>query len=275
MSDAAIAERLDRAEAILGHRFTDRDILELSLRHASTTEARLESNERLEFLGDAVLGVITCERIFERFPDLLEGEMTKIKSTIVSRRTCAEIAESIDLEELIEVGKGMTQHGRLPRSLGAAVLESVIGAVYVDGGLRAVKDFLLPLLDPLIDDAARSGHQRNFKSVLQQHAQQSVSESPMYRVLDEKGPDHAKAFCVAVELDGQRFEASWGQSKKQAEQQAALNALHELGLIEHDDEGALRLVDDDAEHVPIADNEAQPISPSRARQSTRASTSGR
>lgn len=241
------ADRLDRAEAILGHRFADRDMLELSLRHASTTDARLESNERLEFLGDAVLGMVTCERIFELYPKLLEGEMTKIKSTIVSRRTCAEIAERLELEDLIEVGKGMAQHGRLPRSLGAAVLESVIGAVYLDAGLGAVKGFLLPLLDPLIADAARSGHQRNFKSVLQQHAQQTFAEAPVYRVLDEKGPDHAKAFCVAVELDGQRHEASWGQSKKQAEQQAALNALRELGLIETDDAGALRLVPTESE----------------------------
>lgn len=240
-------ESLSRAQEILGIVFSDLTHLELSLRHASHSESRLDSNERMEFLGDAVLGMVVCERIYELFPEALEGEMTKVKSTVVSRKTCADIAERMGLEQLLLLGKGMMTQDRLPRSLAAAVFESVIAAVYLDQGFQAAKDFLLPLLDPYITEAERSGHQQNFKSVLQQHAQAEFGESPSYRVLDEKGPDHAKAFKVGVELAGQVFEPCWGQSKKQAEQQAAEVALHEMGVIAHDENGRLRVVAEQAE----------------------------
>ncbi len=229
-------------ESILGHTFQNRETIERAMRHASVCDSRLESNERLEFLGDAVLGLLACQRIYELYPGLLEGEMTKIKSTVVSRRTCARLADKLGLADHIEVGKGMQASGELPRSLGAAALEAVIAAVYVDGGLQAARNFLCPLLDPVIRDAASSGHQQNFKSVLQQHAQQAVGQTPTYKILDEKGPDHAKAFRISVELDGRRFEACWGQSKKQAEQAAALIALRELGVIEAAESGELRIV---------------------------------
>ncbi|MEZ6242061.1 MAG: ribonuclease III [Phycisphaerales bacterium] len=229
-------------EAMLGHTFGDPAILERALRHASVCDSRLDSNERLEFLGDAVLGLVACQRIFELFPGLLEGEMTKIKSMVVSRRTCARMADRLGLASYIEVGKGMQTADELPRSLGAAALEAVIAAIYLDAGMDAAARFLCPLLDPMIRDAARSGHQQNFKSVLQQHAQQMMGQTPTYRILDEKGPDHAKAFRISVELDGKKYEASWGQSKKQAEQAAALNALRALGVIEADESGEMRIV---------------------------------
>ena len=232
------------AQRTLGVEFRAIEHLELALRHASHSECRLDSNERLEFLGDAVLGMVVCERIFERFPEALEGEMTKIKSTVVSRKTCADIAEKMGLEQLLVLGKGMQTQDRLPRSLAAAVLEAVIAAVYLDQGFHATKAFLVPLLDPYIEEAERSGHQQNFKSVLQQHAQAAFGESPIYRVLDEKGPDHAKAFKVAVELAGEGFPACWGQSKKQAEQQAAESALHKMGVLIRDENGRVRVVDD-------------------------------
>ncbi|MEZ6317586.1 MAG: ribonuclease III [Phycisphaerales bacterium] len=241
--DVQTVELLDEAERLVGHHFADRDLLLLSLTHSSVSESRLDSNERLEFLGDAVLGMIVCDRIFRKFPEYLEGEMTKVKSTTVSRRTCAEIARRLGLHRCIIVGKGMQTDGDLPASLAAAVVESVIGAVYIDAGIDAVRAFLVPIVDPLIEEAASCGHQRNFKSVLQQHAQQELDGMPQYRILDEKGPDHAKAFKIVVEVGGRRFEPSWGQSKKQAEQQAALNALRELGVIETGDDGRLRLAD--------------------------------
>lgn len=228
-------------ETILGHRFTDQRLLELAFRHASASDSRLNSNERLEFLGDAVLGMIVCKRIFQRYPNSLEGEMTKIKSLAVSRKTCAKLARSLGLERHIAVGKGMLTHDTLPPSLAAAVLESAIAALYLDGGMQATLEFLRPLIDPLIDNAVESGHQHNFKSVLQQHAQQELGCAPQYRILDEKGPDHAKAFRIAVEMAGVMYDASWGQSKKQAEQQAALLALCQLGLIEQDTNGRSRL----------------------------------
>lgn len=236
-------DEFDRAQAILKHDFEDPEILKRAFRHASVTETRLESNERLEFLGDAILGMIVCERIFRRYPDYLEGEMTKIKSLTVSRATCAKLARQVGLDSLIRVGKGMMTQNRLPASLSAAVTESVIAALYLDGGIDAVRRFLEPLIDPMIDDAVESGHQHNFKSVLQQHAQREFGASPAYRILDEQGPDHAKSFKICVELEGRYYEPSWGQSKKQAEQAAALNALSELGVVEEDDNGAPALTE--------------------------------
>lgn len=224
-----------KAQEILGYQFDDIELLDLALTHASISESRLDSNERLEFLGDAILGMIVCERIFVRYPEYLEGEMTKIKSLTVSRHICAKIAIELGLDQLIVVGKGMLTQPKLPQSLAAAVLESVIAALYVDGSMTAVREFLVPLLDPLLDEAVDSGHQNNFKSMLQQHAQKTLGISPSYRILDEKGPDHSKAFHIAVELHGQRFDPCWGQSKKAAEQMAALSALKEIGLIDSSD----------------------------------------
>lgn len=215
----------------------------MALRHASVTEDRLESNERMEFLGDSVLGLIVSERLYDRFPALTEGELTKIKSAAVSRQTCALIARSLGLDELLVLGKGMLgSSSAMPPSLAAAVLESLIAALYLDAGLARARAFVLPLIDPLLERAARSGHQENFKSVLQQHAQQAGAGTPSYRVLDEKGPDHAKCFKVCVELNGRRFDATWGQSKKQAEQLAALAALRALGVVVDGDDGHLRVV---------------------------------
>lgn len=238
-------ETLRKAESILGHVFRDRSILTRSLVHASHSDSRLESNERLEFLGDSVLGLVVCRHLHEEYPELLEGEMTKIKSTVVSRHTCADIAEALELGELLRLGKGMGGRRRLPRSVAAAALEALIGAVFLDGGLEAASRFVLGQLEPLIAQAADSGHQSNFKSVLQQAAQQRFDMTPMYVVLDEKGPDHAKCFEVCVDIGPRRFSSCWGASKKQAEQDAALTALVELGLAERDDDGVVHLLDEE------------------------------
>lgn len=238
-----VDERLAAAERAIGYTFADRRHLEESLRHASMADRRLDSNERMEFLGDAVLGMIVSERIYELFPTLLEGEMTKIKSTAVSRQTCARISQEMGLHEFLELGKGMQSQSRLPQSLAAAVLESVIAAIYLDGGYEAARGFIEPLLEPRIRQAAACGHQENFKSVLQQFAQQNLGEPPSYRVLDEKGPDHAKCFKIGVEIGGRRFESKWGQSKKQAEQLAALAALHDLGVVERSDDGVVHVIE--------------------------------
>lgn len=234
-------ENLEAAQSVIGYRFNNYEVLVRALTHASIAGSRQESNERLEFLGDSVLGLICCEMIYALFPEYLEGEMTKVKSTVVSRQTCAAIARELGLEKFLLLGKGMQTQRELPQSLAAACVESIVAAIYLDGGLEPVRLFLSPLLDPIIRRAASSGHQENYKSVLQQHAQQQMGESPSYVVLDEKGPDHAKCFEVCVEIGGKRFSACWGQSKKQAEQQAALNALSELGLMDQTEDG-LRVV---------------------------------
>lgn len=229
-------------EQMTGHRFADPDLVLRALTHSSVVDQRLDSNERLEFLGDAVLGIVACERIFERFPDLLEGEMTKIKSAAVSRHACAQIASSLGLDSLLLLGKGMKSQGPLPSSLAAGVLESIIGALYLDARFETTRAFILEQLDPLIDKAYESGHHQNYKSVLQQHAQTTLNATPYYRILDEKGPDHAKCFKVGVEIGERKFISCWGRSKKQAEQEAALSALRELGVLEPTSSGEFRVV---------------------------------
>ena len=232
-SDGMDISQREALQAKLGRAFSRPELLDLALTHASVGTTKTANNERLEFLGDAVLGLVVCEQIFDRFPDLLEGEMTKIKSTVVSRHTCAIIAREMGLEKTLILGKGM--RGELPSSLAAAALEAVIGAIFLDGGYDAARAFLRPLMSKLIEDAASSGHQQNFKSVLQQWAQQhhtGRNATPVYRILDEQGPDHAKCFKICVEIAGKRFEPCWGATKKKAEQDAALTALRELGLVQ-------------------------------------------
>jgi ribonuclease-3 len=241
-----------RAQAAIGHAFADPLLLECALRHASVADSRLDSNERLEFLGDSVLGLVVARRVFERYPDLLEGEMTKIKSSVVSRQTCAVLARSLGLPELLDLGKGMRSAHVLPQSLAAGVFESVVAAIYLDGGYEAARRFLEPLVDPVIERAHACGHQENFKSVLQHHAQHIGAAPPEYIVLDEKGPDHAKAFKIAVEMDGRRFEACWGQSKKAAEQAAALAALRELRVARVGPDGVVQVL------VPVDGTPATP-----------------
>ncbi|MDX2114343.1 MAG: ribonuclease III [Planctomycetota bacterium] len=246
------ASVLEEAQRILGYRFRDLSLLETALTHASIADSRVESNERLEFLGDSVLGTIVCHYLYENFPDLLEGDLTKIKSAVVSRRMCARIATELGLDRLLLLGKGMMTRQAMPASLSAAVLEAVIGAVYHDcaphaDGAKTVGAFLLPLLAPHIDQAASSGHQQNFKSVLQQFAQKHFELAPMYVLLDEKGPDHAKCFEVCVEIGARRFPSCWASSKKQSEQLAALRALEELGLITRTGDGQAVYVGDAAD----------------------------
>lgn len=249
------------AQAALGYTFVNPDLLRQALRHASVAESRLASNERLEFLGDSVLGLVVCHRIYEKYPKLLEGEMTKIKSLTVSRQVCGEIAAGLGLVRFLDMGKGMHAAGVVPVSLSASGLEAVIAAIYLDGGWAVAERFIRGLVDPLIDNAAQSGHQHNFKSVLQQHAQQmpaGTGGTPIYRILDEKGPDHAKCFKICVELSGRRFSPSWAQSKKRAEQMAALNALRELAVVEEDESGLVRFTDEHGGTSAVPKDEGEP-----------------
>ncbi len=239
-------QTLLHAQETLGYQFNDVGLLATALTHASIADSRVESNERLEFLGDAILGLIVCDYLFVNYPHLLEGDLTKIKSAAVSRRMCAKITTQIGIDSLLLLGKGMKTKASLPSSLSAAVLESVIGAIYIDGGLDKARDFLVPLLASHINQAAESGHQQNFKSVLQQFVQRKFEAAPTYVLVDEKGPDHAKCFEVRVEVNGRQFPSCWAASKKQAEQQAALLALEELGLILRSDDGHIVYLGDDA-----------------------------
>ncbi|MEZ6056477.1 MAG: ribonuclease III [Planctomycetaceae bacterium] len=219
------AEILTACEQRLGYRFDNRDLLVQALTHASVARTRLESNERLEFLGDAILGTVVCERLYRDFPDEAEGELTRIKSAVVSRSTCERITIEIGLGQYLLLGRGVDSQGRLPGSILAAVFESLVGAIYLDGGFDVARDFVLQHITAEIQHAAESRRGVNYKSLLQQHAQRNWSETPTYRVVDEQGPDHSKCFFVAAVIGSHEYLPAWGPSKKEAEQRAAANAL--------------------------------------------------
>lgn len=215
-------------EDVLGYTFNDPQQLENALIHASGADHRLESNERLEFLGDAILGLVVCDLLFHRFPDFLEGELTRIKSVVVSRRTCAEISQRLGLDRFVHLGKGMTVQATVPSSVMADLFESLIAAIYLDGGLEPARAFIVQHVDDAISELADGSHGGNYKSHLQQIAQKHFARTPTYELLDEKGPDHSKCFKMSAVIGDQRFTAAWGRNKKEAEQRAAMNALDEL-----------------------------------------------
>jgi len=225
-------DKFEQVEQLLSYHFKNKAILIEALTHSSQADHRLLSNERLEFLGDAVLSLVVCQALYEKFPTYLEGDLTKIKSMMVSRKTCSRLAGKMGLEGYLKIGKGMANSAALSGSLAACALESIIAAVYLDGGFEAAKDFILKVFGPLIEKADAQSHQENFKSLLQQHAQQELNLTPIYELLDEKGPDHNKCFESAVMMGDKRFPSAWGTNKKEAEQKAAYAALVELGVLE-------------------------------------------
>ncbi|NLF68710.1 MAG: ribonuclease III [Candidatus Anammoximicrobium sp.] len=222
------AGRLERCERRIGYTFADKRLLREALTHASGAEHRLASNERLEFLGDAILGAIVCELLFLRYPQYLEGDMTKVKSAVVSRESCAKISEALGLQEFLVVGKGVSANQSIPASLLADVFESLIAAVHLDGGIEAARRFIEAMLGPEIELAATGELGANFKSLLQQLAQREFASTPAYHLLDEKGPDHRKCFKISAVVGGVHYQAAWGRNKKEAEQRAACNALAEI-----------------------------------------------
>ncbi len=225
-------DALQKVEQAIGYTFRTPRLLAAALTHASIADSRLQSNERMEFVGDAILGMVVCNELYRRFPTYLEGELTKIKSAVVSRRICAQISRDLGLMDCLFIGKGMNDRSQLPQSLAAALYEALIAAVYLDSGeLETVRQFILMTMDKHITEAAETQHQRNYKSQLQQYAQQALSGTPMYDLLDEKGPDHSKCFEVSVVIAGKRYASAWGPSKKEAEQKAAYLALRELSAV--------------------------------------------
>jgi ribonuclease-3 len=222
------SRRLEHCQACLGYQFKDPRLLYEALTHASSASHRLKSNERMEFLGDAVLGLIVCEYLYRAYPAYSEGELTRIKSSVVSRRTCTKWAKQLELETCLIVGKGVTLGGSLPHSLAADVFEAVLAAIYLDGGLAGLRQWLQPLLDVEIKRVTQDQASANFKSALQQHAQREMGATPVYRVLGERGPDHSKSFRVSAVIGAQVYAPAWGRNKKEAEQRAAGNALSQI-----------------------------------------------
>lgn len=216
----------DRCQTVLQYRFHQPELLRAALTHASGANTRLASNERMEFLGDAVLGLVVCEQLYTKYSSYSEGEMTRIKSAVVSRRTCAAISKTLGLHQFLMIGKGMQTD--MPANVLADFFEAIIAAIYLDGGYDEARIFILRHLSSEIDLVATNTTAENHKSMLQQRSQRETGESPSYVLLDEKGPEHSKCFKVAACLGQQHFPPAWGKTKKDAEQKAALNALSSL-----------------------------------------------
>lgn len=220
---------MDLGEA-LGVRFVDPALARISLTHRSFAfeNGLPETNERLEFLGDAVLGVVVTDMAFVMFPDLNEGELAKLRAATVNMSTLADVARGLGLGELVLLGKGEEMSGgRDKPSILADSLEAVLGAVYVDGGLDTAEPLIRRLFEPRIVAYARGEGDRDYKTSLQELASQDTGSLPDYRIA-ERGPDHQKEFTATVFVDGKEFGRGVGRSKKEAEQQAAQEAFQKL-----------------------------------------------
>lgn len=231
VDDPGEAELLRHLEGKLLHRFANPRLGIQALTHSSAKDKDLPCNERLEFLGDAILGHIISEDLFRRFPDYEEGDLSTMKSIIVSANTLAEKAQELELEKIVILGRGLKEKRNLPKSILANAFEAVIAALYLDGGFEVVKTFVLSTLRMKVDEILKDEHEKNYKSLLQDYAQRVRSTIPAYRVLKEEGPDHKKMFQVVVEITGTPYGPAWGANKKEAEQRAAKRALQTLGLL--------------------------------------------
>lgn len=222
---------LRHLEARIHHRFKDGRLAVQALTHSSAKEKDLPCNERLEFLGDAILGHVVSEHLFHHFPGYEEGDLSTMKSIIVSARTLAEKARELGLDQVVILGRGLAEKKALPRSILCNAFEALVAAIYLDAGMDAAREFILSTLRVKVDEILKDEHEKNYKSMLQDHAQRHLASIPAYRVTRESGPDHKKMFQVVVEVGGTSYGPAWGSSKKEAEQRAARLALQELGLL--------------------------------------------
>lgn len=216
-------------EERLGHAFSDRRVCETALTHKSWVnenhDPRRSDNERLEFLGDAVLALVVSDLLMKHFPAQPEGELSKIRAAIVNESGLARVAETLALGQWIFLGRGEEQAGgRLKRSILSDALEALIGAVYLDGGFEAAYRVAERLFRPLLADAQTAAG-RDFKSRLQEVSQARLQLAPTYTVISQQGPDHDKTFEVAIFLGEREYGRARGKSKKEAQQNAAARAL--------------------------------------------------
>jgi ribonuclease-3 len=187
------------------------------------------SNERLEFLGDAVLGIISTDYLFSRFPEMGEGELTNLRSALVRTETLARFAQDIDLGEYLFLGRGEEMsHGRKRPGGLACAFEALLGAMYCDQGYESARSFALGFLEPELDSVLEGRLHRNAKSVLQELVQARMQQTPTYHLIEESGPDHAKAFTVEVRVGKRVLGRGHDRSKRGAEQAAAELALEHL-----------------------------------------------
>jgi ribonuclease-3 len=220
----------DRLERTLGVRFARGELLEAALTHRSFAfeQGTPVNNERLEFLGDAVLGLVVTDLAYREFPAMSEGELAKLRAAIVNMGALAEVARDLGLGAHVRLGKGEEMSGgRDKASILADALEAVLGALYLDRGLEVARELIERLFRPRMVAYVRGEGERDFKTMLQELASQDLRALPEYRIT-ERGPDHEKEFTATVHLAGRAWGTGVGRSKKEAEQQAAHEAYLKL-----------------------------------------------
>lgn len=220
-------------EEKLGYTFRDRHLLEAALYHSSyANEHRgsgIQSNERLEFLGDSVLGMVTADYLYHKHPSLPEGDLTRIRAALVCEESLHEVAQSLDLGSYLKLGRGEESGGGRRRpSILADATESVFAAVYLDGGLEEARALIHRVLLQREREEVVEERRRDFKTELQELVQRRSDQVLRYEMVGSSGPDHAKVFEARVTINGQTAGTGTGRSKKEAEQAAARNALDEM-----------------------------------------------
>jgi len=231
-----LRDEFEELQERLGYRFRDRGLLEHALTHrsraAEDATGGVADNESLEFLGDAVLGLVVADMLFRKYPDYDEGQKSKIKGSVVSTQALARRAEEIQLGEHLLLGRGEEKTGgRFKQALLADSYEALIAAVYLDGGLPAAAAFLeRELTDAIEAGAGETVVGQDYKSALQERLQALGRPLPEYRVAAESGPDHRKVFNIEVVVGGEMLAGATGKAKKEAEQEAARLALEKVGL---------------------------------------------
>jgi len=230
------ASSYDDLREALGNPDLDAELLERSLTHRSYAyeNGGLPTNERLEFLGDSVLGVVVTDTLFRAHPDLSEGRLAKLRAAVVNARALAEVARTIGLGEHIMLGRGEeSTGGRNKSSILSDTVEAVIGAVYLSGGFEAASKVVHLLFDPLMESAARLGAGLDWKTSLQELSAEHALGVPEY-VIEDDGPDHEKVFTAQVQVGEELYGHGTGRSKKEAEQQAAETAYRAIAELHGD-----------------------------------------
>lgn len=217
-----------------GTKFEDKSLLRQAFTHRSyineNKDSKLEHNERLEFLGDAVLELVVTDFLYKKLTKSSEGEMTSLRSVLVNADTCSLVATKLGVNDFLFLSKGESKDtGRARQYILANTLEAIIGAIYIDQGYDSAKNFILTHITPMVDEVIASGAWIDAKSLFQEKAQENIGTTPSYKTIKETGPDHDKHFTVSVSVGNDVFGTGVGKSKQDAEQEAARNALEAKG----------------------------------------------
>ena len=226
---------LTRLESILGYQFNNRELLDRALTHRSILPEigrdHSESNEQLEFLGDAVLDLVVAEELYHDFPEKQEGELSKLRSMIVNGKALQTVGIRLNLGKYIHMSENEARNGgRKRRSILEDSLEALIAALYVDGGFQVAKRFIIKHIMPDLNNIVSSEVDYNFKSQLLEYVQAHGLSTPVFTVISEDGPDHEKRFHVEVTVEGSRLGDGFGRSKKSAQQKAAQAAIQSINI---------------------------------------------